>query len=104
MEELKPQEITQALMSWLGEKGVVEVSRDSPSGRISGWVMHPSFTGVSRAERQSWLWDGFGEGGTIPRWQGLRGTFKERATQIGLVLTYSPAEYENAFGESARTA
>jgi hypothetical protein len=104
MEELKPEEVTHALREWLGERGSVEVSRNGPEERITGWIMHPDFTGVSRAIRQSWLWDGFGEEGMLPQWQGLRGTFRDRAGQIGLILTYSPAEYENAFGESAQTA
>src|SRR5258706_16328791 len=103
MEKLKPEEVARALKDWLGDRAIVDVSRDDPNGRITGWIMHPDFTGVSRVVRQSWLSDGFGEEGKLSQWAGLRGTFKERATQIGLILTYSPAEYENAFGDSAKT-
>ncbi len=101
MEIVTAEEVEQALTDWLGPDGRVEVSRDGPQGRITGWVMHPDFTGVSRATRQSWLWDGFAEEGELQPWAGLRGTFNKRATQIGLMLTYSPSEFENAMGKSA---
>ena len=101
MEQLTSTEVSAALNDWLGATGIVEVSRDQPNGRITGWIMHPDFTGVSIAERQSWLWNGFGEEGHFKRWSGLRGTFQDRTTQIGLILTYSPAEYEDALDETA---
>ena len=101
MEELTADEVRSVLQIWLGEAGLVEVSRDEPNGRITGWIMHPEFTGVSHATRQAWLWDGFEQVGSLVQWKGLRGTFRERSTQIGLILTFSPAEYENALGLSA---
>ena len=101
MEELTADDVQSALQGWLGPEGRVEVSRDQPNGRITGWIMHPYFTGVSHAERQEWLWNGFVQRGLLEHWRGLRETFKERSTQIGLILTYSPAEYENALGQSA---
>ena len=104
MAKLKSEDVEAALAKWLGEGGLIDVSRDSKNGRITGWVMHPSFKGVSRADHQSWLWEGYGDEGSLTRWQGLRGTFQERASQIGLLLTFSPAEYENAFGKSAQSA
>jgi hypothetical protein len=101
MEELSAGDVQAALNGWLEPMGLVEVSRDKPDGRITGWIMHPLFLGVSHAERQKWLWEGFEGTDLLKQWQGLRGTFKGRSTQIGLILTYSPAEYENALGQSA---
>jgi hypothetical protein len=101
MEELTAEEVQSALKGWLGPDGIVDVSRDEPRGRITGWIMHPGFTGISHATRQSWLWDGFEQGVFLEQWKGLRGTFRERSAQVGLVLTYSPAEYDNALGQSA---
>jgi hypothetical protein len=54
-----------------------------------------------RVERQAWLWDGVEQVGLLEQWKGLRDTFKSRSAQIGLILTYSPAEYEKALGLSA---
>lgn len=104
MEELSPAEVTQALSDWLGKVGKIDVSRDGPGGRITGWIMHPDFTGISRTTRQTWLWEGTGEAGNLPAWKGLRVEFGARSVEIGVILTYSPAEYENAFGSDAQTA
>jgi len=101
MEELTAGEVQSAIKAWLGQLGLVEVSRDEPGGRITGWIMHPEFSGVSHATRQAWLWDGFEQQGHLEQWKGLRGTFRERSAQIGLILTFSPAEYENALDISA---
>jgi hypothetical protein len=101
MEELTADEVHSAIKDWLGQAGLVDVSREQPDARITGWIMHPEFTGISHATRQAWLWDGFEQSGSLEQWKGLRGTFRERSAQIGLILTYSPAEYENALGISA---
>jgi hypothetical protein len=63
--------------------------------------MHPHFAGVSHVERQAWLWNGYQQGELFVGWNGLRDIFRERSVQIGLILAYSPAEYENALGQSA---
>lgn len=101
MEQLTAEEVRSSIRNWLGDDSIVEVSRDDPGGRITGWIMHPRFTGLSHSDRQAWLWNGSGEAGELTPWKGLKGTFQARSSQIGLILTYSPAEYENAFDESA---
>ena len=101
MEKLKPEAIIKALQALLGPDSAIELSRDDPAGRITGWIMHPGFKGISHHGRQEWLWNGSSEEGDLPKWQGLRNAFGERSAQIGLVLTYSPLEYQNAFDESA---
>ena len=101
MAKLTEDEVKAAVEGWLGPLGQIHMSRGGPGSRITGWIMHPDFKGVMHADRQGWLWNGFGEEGTLKPWKGLRETFKERSSQIGLILTYSPAEYENAFGQSA---
>lgn len=104
MERLKIQQVKKALQEWLGKNGSVELEQESSEDRITGWIVHPQFAGVSRAVRQSWLWDGFEQSGELSSWPGLRGTFREQSTQIGLVLTFSPAEYDSAFGEEKKSA
>ena len=101
MEELNANEVTESLKAWLGEGTTVELSRDSPEGRLTGWIMHPAFAGISRAVRQEWLWNGFSDEGALPHWEGLRSRLRERAAQIGLFLTFSPHEYEQTFAEAA---
>jgi len=101
VDQLTSKEVQAALEGWLGSSAIVDVSREVPNGRITGWIMHPSFAGVPAADRQSWLWNGYGDQGTLPRWDGLRGKSKGQSTQIGLILTYSKLEYENALDETA---
>src|SRR5437868_15294294 len=98
-EMLEEQAVRQALTDWLGPRGLVEVSRDEPEGRITGWIMHPSFAGVDNATRQDWIWQGLPQPGSLPMWSGLRGRFGDKAAQIGMIFTFSPFEYESAFGE-----
>jgi hypothetical protein len=101
MEELTANEVRAALEGWLRDTGLVDVARDQPNGRITGWIMHPHFAGVSHAERQNWLWNGREQDDHFGDWEGLRNIFRDRSTQVGLILTYSPAEYDNALGQSA---
>jgi hypothetical protein len=101
MEKLTEAEVKEALHGWLGPDAVIDISRDRPEGRITGWITHPSFAGVEPTERQSWLWNGQGEQGDLPPWPGLRQTFNQRSSQIGMLFTFSPIEYQNAFDESA---
>ena len=101
---LVDEELSSALKGWLGSEAVVEVSRDTPDGRITGWIMHPYFHTVDRSTRQDWLWLGFHEGKGLNDWPGLRTMYGELATQIGMIFTFSPLEYENAFGETPKTA
>lgn len=103
-ERLDVGRVAQALQAWLGKSGTVDLARDAPGARITGWIMHPAFTGVDRATRQDWLWKGTSAGEMIQPWSGLRAGFGEQASQIGLILTFSPIEYENAFGEMPKTA
>jgi len=67
IEELTAEEVRSALQGWLEPEALVEVSRDQPNGRITGWIMHPGFTGISHATRQAWLWDGFEQTGLLKR-------------------------------------
>ena len=97
-------EVSNALKQWLGADAIVDVSRESPDSRITGWIMHPHFAGVDRATRQDWVWTGFHQPGKLPEWSGLREIFKNRADQIGMIFTFSPIEYENAFNEKPKTA
>ena len=101
MEKLTNDQVQKALREWLGPDAVIEVSRDAPKSRITGWIMHPAFKNVSHATRQAWLWDGSAQGALNKDWKGLRGVFREKSSQIGLILTYSPPEYQNAFSQSA---
>lgn len=52
------------------------------NGRVAGYVCHPAFAGMDAAERRSLLWNG------------LRAHFAERSTLIGVLLLYSPKEYQ----------
>ncbi len=104
MEKLDSKTVAEAVREWVGANALIELSRDSAEGRITGWIVHEAFAKVDRSTRQTWLWDGMSGNQLLKPWKGLRGTFGELATQIGLVLSFSPTEYENAFGESAQTA
>jgi len=93
---LTPKEVTDALNGWLGTEGRANVGWTSPGSRITGYIVHPNFRGLAPKERQDWLWNGVPK----PRggdWTGLNAVFKERATQIGVILAYSPDEYEQLF-------
>jgi hypothetical protein len=98
MEVVSLNKVKDALGAWLGPEGMVDLEKAGKSGRITGWIMHPAFRGIPRAERQKWLWTGFEQVGTLPEWNGLRNLFGEGSAQIGVILTYSPEEYENALG------
>ena len=92
MQELTAIEVQSALKAWLGEPGVVEVSREDPNGSTTGLIMHPDFTGISHATRQAWLWDGFEQGGILKQWQGLLVGSRERSAQIGLFYPTLPLD------------
>ena len=101
MERLTATQVTTALENSLGDGIQTGLARNGPASRVTGWIVYPGFQGVPRVNRQEWLWDGFDEEGTLPRWKGLRGIFGERASQIGMVFTFSPREYEQTFAEAA---
>lgn len=43
MEKLTNDQVQKALREWLGPDAVIEVSRDAPKSRMTGWIMHPAF-------------------------------------------------------------
>jgi hypothetical protein len=61
---------------------------DEELGMYVGDVVHHEFTGVAVAERQRRIWEL------------IRKTFGEDAQEVSLVLTFSPAEWQEV-GEDA---
>lgn len=98
--EVNEKAVRQALADWVGRDGRVQIER-SGTGKIRGYIVHPHFTGVSVAERQSWLWQGVPNSGVLD-WKGLNALFGEGATEIGMIFAYSPAEYKDFIAEEAQ--
>lgn len=95
--DLTPEDVSNALAHWLGPTGRVDVGWTTPGSRLTGYVVHPHFQGLAPKERQDWLWNGVPD--LLPvDWHGLKKVFGEQATQIGIVFTYSPSEFEELFG------
>lgn len=72
-------EVRAAIEEILGPGG--NINLDVQAGRVSGFIAHPTFSRYAVPDRRKMLWDR------------LRAHFGERASQIGILLLYSPEEY-----------
>jgi hypothetical protein len=90
--ELTPTRVEEALRRWVGDDGRASVTGTIPGSRLTGYVAHPAFRGLSVRERQALLWNG------DTQWEGLNRLFGDEATQIGVIFTYSLEEFDDLFG------
>lgn len=66
-----------------------EFEFDDRIERFTGHIVHHEFRGLSVPERQDWIW------------RRLREEFGDEASQVSLVLTFSPEEWAEVGSEAA---
>ena len=78
------EELENALLRIGLENPVLEIEI-KPSGRLGGFVVSETFSGISQIDRQNMLWDGL-----------EKILDEERQSKIIALLTMTPAEVEDA--------